>query len=178
MPERMLKLVKWLFLGSVFILLIAIVLLWQGRTLGYPLQKHVLTPLFGDPIDRMARRLAGREAINCGRVGWHGDPRSATSCTLAAQAKGLPFRVVYESPGSESSYSNALVRTPDGRLFRLFYDSCPGACNFSFWLQATYAAPCAQQPGMTAGSNGRLTCAFATPLDPGRVKHGPLLIFY
>ena len=178
MLGRMLKLMKWFLLGTVLALLIAIVLLWQGRTLGYPVQTHVLTPIFGDPIDRMARRLAGREAINCGRVGWHDGPNEATRCALEAQAEGLPFRVVYESHGIESSYSNALVRTPDGLLFRVFYDSCPGVCNFSFWLQATYAARCAQPAGMTVGSDGRLTCAFAAPFDPRGVKHGPLLIFY
>jgi hypothetical protein len=174
----MLKLMKWFFLGSVFVLLIAIVLLWLAHEFGYPLQTHVLTPLFGDPIDRMARRLAGREAINCGRVGWHGDPNEATRCSLEAQAKGLPFRVVYRIPGVDSIIADAFVHTPDGRLIRIVYDSCPQGCGFSIWFQRIYYAPCEQPQRLGVDSHGRLTCPFAAPFDPRRVKHGPLLIFY
>jgi hypothetical protein len=177
MPRRMSRLKKWLLLSSLFFLLVVLLLFGLGGTPGYRLQTWILTPLFGDPIERTTRSLSGNQAIECGRVGVRGNPSKATLCSLAAQYKGLPFRVAYELQGIDSHIAEAIVRTPDSRLFRVTYDSCPQGCGFSIWFQRTYSAQCAQPQGVVVDSNGRLTCPFATPLDPSGVKHGPLLIF-
>jgi hypothetical protein len=177
MPRRMPRLKKWLFLTSLFFLLIVLLLFGLGSTPGYRLQTWVLTPFFGDPIERATRSLSGNQAIDCGRVVIRGNPSQATHCSLAAQSKGLPFRVVYELQGTDSDIADAFVRTPDGRLFRVAYDSYPQGCGFSIWFQRIYSAQCAQPQGVDVDSNGRLTCPFATQFDPRGAKHGPLLIF-
>lgn len=178
MPRIVSKPVKWFSLASFFFLLIALLLFGPGETLRYRFQKEVLTPAFGDPIDQTTRRLAGHAAINCGRVAIHGDPSEATSCSLAAQAKKQPFRVVYDRQGTDSQIADAIVRDAKGKLYRVEYDSCPAGCGFSIYYQRTYLASCAQQQGLIGDPGGRLTCPFSEPFDPKGVKHGPLIFLW
>jgi hypothetical protein len=76
-------------------------------------------------LDSESKRLAGVHAIDCGRVSLDGNPKAATTCALSAQKAGKPFRVRYDVQGVDSEVALATVRTPEGTVCRLLYDSDP-----------------------------------------------------
>ena len=76
-------------------------------------------------LDSESKRLAGPHAIDCGRVSLNGDPKAATKCALLAQKAGKPFRVRYDLHGIDSETALATVRSPEGTVCRLLYDSDP-----------------------------------------------------
>jgi hypothetical protein len=76
-------------------------------------------------LDSESKRLAGAHAIDCGRVSLDGDPKAATKCALSAQKAGKPFRVRYDVQGVDSEVALATVRTPEGTVCLLLYDSDP-----------------------------------------------------
>ncbi len=172
------KLWKWFVLAAWVTSFIALTLFSIGLSYGDWLQERVFTPIFGEPIDQMTRHLAGRDAIDCGRVRIRRDPAMATSCALEARAKRSPFRVAYDVVGTDSLIADGFAIGPDGRLFRVLYDGCPEGCGFSILRQSTYAAECAPPQNLVMDSHGKLTCLFAKPFDPDEAKHGPVLIFW
>ena len=50
-----------------------------------------------DSMEKQSRKLAGKDAIDCGRVTIGASPKAATDCALKANAEGKPFRVRYDS---------------------------------------------------------------------------------
>lgn len=84
--------------------------------------KNALTD---DRLEQESRKLAGMDAVDCGRVPIAGDPKAASHCALAAQNKGKPFRVRYDIQGIDSFLAVAVVRTPIGTVSVLQYDSDP-----------------------------------------------------
>ena len=54
-----------------------------------------------------------------------GNPKAATNGALSAQKAGKPFLVRYDLQGVDSEVALATVRTPEGTICRLLYDSDP-----------------------------------------------------
>lgn len=73
----------------------------------------------GDPLDRESRLLSGSRAIDCGRTPLGADPRKVNDCALAAFSKSRPFRARWELMGIDGEVWDAIVTTPEGRVFQL-----------------------------------------------------------
>lgn len=66
-----------------------------------------------DPAS-LAAAAAGRSAQNCGHVPLGGDPRPAWACATKAFRNGVPFFVVEEIRGIDSTITAAVARAPNG----------------------------------------------------------------
>lgn len=109
-------------------------------------------------MDWKSHYLAGFRSINCGRIKIGQNPANATTCALKANEAGQPFRVIYNIQGIDSSVAGGIVRTSDGKLFALSYDSCPMGCGFSFLQQRVKIAACPQPYHLYTNPKGRLNC--------------------
>ena len=113
--------------------------------------------LVGDKLEWRASSLAGSEGVNCGRVDSGHDARTANDCMKKALALGKPVRVRYDIPSVDSKLSNALVRSPQGRLYEIILDGNPGhAGPTSLLRQRIVVKECSSDLQITSG--GRLTC--------------------
>jgi hypothetical protein len=76
-------------------------------------------------IEVSARRLAGGQALDCGRafVGDEAPFAQVQECARGAAAEGRPFLAILLLQGIDSSIIQGLVRAPDGTLSELWYDS-------------------------------------------------------
>jgi hypothetical protein len=132
-----------------------------------PAQKppHDLGNSGSNHLDSESKRLAGAHAIDCGRVLLDGNPKAATNCALSAQKAGKPFRLRYDLQGVDSEVALAIVRTPEGTVCRLLYDSDPsgggrrgGGVVFSrrcpdpvhVWVDPTGRIDCFQKESLPA----------------------------
>jgi hypothetical protein len=167
------KQVAWLLTVSIAILILAFLPMLAGFARQDEFQLRVL----GASIERKTRSLAGRGVVDCGTVKPGSDPGKATLCGLAAHSREVPFRVVYMLQGIDSTVADAFVQSPEGRLFRIAYDSCPQGCGFSLWHQRTYTVPCAKPQVLTIDPHGHLTCPIGSPDDGGVAEYGPLAIY-
>jgi hypothetical protein len=113
-----------------------------------------------DAMEEGSRKLAGPKAIDCGRVGIHQDPKLATDCALSAFKAGKPFRVRYDLQGIDSSVAAGLIRTPDGKLYGMVFDSVgmtkSGSPNEKLRYFITTACPKPVHVWVT--ESGRLNC--------------------
>ena len=109
-------------------------------------------------IRSKGRDLAGPESVDCGWVTIGQDPSKATACALDANAKGKPFRIVYQVQGIDSIVAGGIVRTPEGKLLALEYDSCPAGCGYSETQQSTVVSSCPQPYRLYVNPKGRINC--------------------
>ena len=77
----------------------------------------------GDILDRDLRKRAGLGALNCGRVGIHGDPKAANSCALVALESGRGFYVRYDLQGLDSKIALGIKARATNEAYSLKYDS-------------------------------------------------------
>lgn len=149
------KIRAWIFriLGLLFVL----ALLLFADLAGIP--GALLVPVLGDAMDWRTRYLAGWRGVNCGRVKIGQDAAPASQCGLKAQSDGRPFRVVYNIQGFDSRVAGAIVRTPDGQLLALSYDSCPSGCGgTSFLGQRVSVNLCPKPFHLFLNPKSRLNC--------------------
>jgi hypothetical protein len=98
---------------------------------------------YGDAMDWWSWSLAGRHSLNCGRVEMGHDSVLATNCGIDAWARGLPFRVRYDTMGGYSPLSVGLVRTPKGRMLALsFVGDASGGEGTSLWGERVDVQSC------------------------------------
>jgi hypothetical protein len=117
-----------------------------------------IVPVTGDAMDWRMRYLAGWRSVNCGRVKVRQDAGAATQCALKAQSDGRPFYVVYNIQGIDSLIAGGVVRTPNGRLLALSYDSCPSGCVFSIFQQRVSTTTCPEPYHLYVNPKNRLNC--------------------
>ncbi len=109
-----------------------------------------------DRLEIESKRLAGSDAIDCGRVRINGDPKAATQCAVAAQKAAKPFRVRYDMRGIDSSVAVAIVRTPIGTVGVLSYDSDPsGGSQIG---EVVYPKKCPEPVHLWINPSGRINC--------------------
>jgi hypothetical protein len=111
-----------------------------------------------DPVDWKSRRLSRKGAIDCGHVKLRADHKMATDCALKAQADGIAFRVVYEGSGIDDRYSVGIVRTPDGRVYELFYPMEIPGIGSSMLLRSVRVRPCPAPTHLFANPVGQADC--------------------
>lgn len=120
----------------------------------------------GDSMDWSSRSLAGRHAVDCGRVEVNGDPTTATRCALQADGEGKPFRVVYNIMGFDSPVAGGIVKTPGGEFFGLGFDGDPGGGGgVSLLGQRVTKTPCPKPTHLWVNPKGRINC-FQQQLSP------------
>lgn len=77
-------------------------------------------------VDEDTRRIVSDEAIDCGLLPLDATKRSrafAEGCAQQALAERASFRVGYVGFGDDSMYCVIALRSPDGQLWELFFDS-------------------------------------------------------
>lgn len=82
--------------------------------------------VFGDPLDREAKSLAGRHAIDCGKSnGREQDTDRVTGCITDAISHHHPFRARFNYFGTESYGAEGLVGSADGHVYELLLRLSP-----------------------------------------------------
>lgn len=114
--------------------------------------------LTGDEMDWKSHYLAGLGSTNCGRAEVGEIASQVTQCALTADAKGEPFRAIYNIQGIDSRIAGGIVRTRSGKLLALTYDSCPAGCGFSMLRQRVWVTPCPQPYHLYVNPKGRINC--------------------
>jgi hypothetical protein len=125
---------------------------------------------WADQLEKQSWELAGSNAVDCGRVPLRSEPKAATACAVAANKAGKPFRVLYDVQGIDSFVAEAYVRSPDGTLQGLLWDSDPsgggrrgpGVVNLM---------QCPSPVHFDVNPQGRLTCFPPRPLAPRNAIH-------
>jgi len=93
-------------------------------TWNYPIWKSQarlkIWRLFGDPLDKEARRIAGPSAVNCGSSnGREDDTNRVTGCVSDAVSHHHGFRARFSYFGTESYGAEGLAGAPDGSVYEL-----------------------------------------------------------
>jgi hypothetical protein len=139
-----------------------------------PLTAPSVLLLPGD-LEVQTKKLAGLEAIDCGRVLIQGDPEIATECALAAQKAGKPFRVRYDLQGIDSFVAVAIVRTEVGTVESLLWDSDPSGGGRS-GPGVVFPRRCPEPVHLWVDPHGRVNCIHeedSPPKDPMSPKSKP-----
>jgi hypothetical protein len=116
-------------------------------------------------LEKRSLQLAGPNAVDCGRVTPRAEPKKATDCALAANKAGKPFRVRYDMQGIDSFVAVAFVRSPDGTVQGLHYDSDPGGGGGRAH-EVVGVSRCPTPVQLYATPKGHLTCFPPKPQAP------------
>ena len=121
-------------------------------------------------------KLAGADARDCGRIAMSGDVQSASQCAMQANDAKKPFYVRYDLPMPDAQMAIATVRTPDGKLMSVQYDSkgwekpVEGAKLND--AKTVAVGPCPTPNNLRIASSGRVTCFAPTQMPAGMSPHG------
>lgn len=90
----------------------------------YPLWKSQarlkIWRLFGDPLEKESKRIAGRDAVNCGASdGREENTNRVTGCISDAVSHHRGFRARFSYFGTESYGAEGLAGRPDGTVYEL-----------------------------------------------------------
>jgi hypothetical protein len=122
---------------------------------GRPVTPPSILP--GD-LELQSKNLAGPEAVDCGRVLIQGNPKIATECALKAQKAGKPFRVRFDLQGIDSFVAVGFVRTQDGTVESLMWDSDPSGGGRR-GPGVVFVKKCPEPVRLWVGSDGRVGCS-------------------
>jgi hypothetical protein len=118
-----------------------------------------------DLLEKRISKLAGPNAVDCGRVSARAEPKHATDCAIAANSAGKPFHVRFDMQGIDSYVAVAFVRLPDGTLEVLSYDSDPmGGGGRAHEMVGVTKCPAPVHLYVTG--NGHLNCFPPKPSGP------------
>lgn len=129
-----------------------------------------------DAMTTELTKLAGPGATDCGRIGMSGDVQGASKCAMQANDAKKPFYVRYDLPMPDAQMAIATVRTADGKLISVQYDSkgwekpLEGA---KLSEDKTVAVgPCPTPNNLRIASSGRVTCFAPQQMPAGMSPHG------
>jgi len=75
--------------------------------------------IMGDKLDSEMRRLAGRNAINCGQVAIDADSIPVSACVARALREHRALRVRYQTVCFDQVCAEGFVAAPDGKHYLL-----------------------------------------------------------
>ncbi len=76
--------------------------------------------IFGDPLDKESKRIAGRDAVNCGTSdGREEHTNRVTGCISDAMSHHHGFRARFSYFGTEAYGAEGLAGAPDGPVYEL-----------------------------------------------------------
>jgi hypothetical protein len=118
----------------------------------------------------MARSLATDAGTDCGSFDFSRIPGSSVDagavtrgvdCAFNAQDAGLPFLLMMQFSGADTSSASAYVRTPDGSSFMLgqFYDNCQPAPLQQSSCNGFVPQPIPESESLTDGGLPGIGCA-------------------
>jgi hypothetical protein len=109
-----------------------------------------------DGLQRLEGKIGGPTAVDCGGVRPGESPRAIDRCAVEAFRSGRPFIARYYNESIDSIMAIVLIRAPDGRAFRVYYDSAP--CGGPGCPERLVQRPC-ERPHVVAIEGGeRVTC--------------------
>lgn len=130
------------------------------------------------PADSMTdemRNLAGATAINCGHVATAGNVQPASDCAVQANNAGKPFYVRYDLPMPDAQMAIGTVRTADGRLMTVQYDSKgldkPQEGGRLSGDKKVSVVPCPTPENLRVANSGRVTCFPPSQMPAGMSPH-------
>jgi hypothetical protein len=124
-----------------------------------PIFSMAIVAVFGDAMDWKSRSLAGRNAIDCGRVSTQHNPKTATECVLSAVNNKRAFRVRYDLLGFDSAVAAGLVGDSRGNVYGLTFDGNPsGSGGTSLFSQHVGIFPCPTPLHVYTNPRGRANC--------------------
>jgi hypothetical protein len=138
-----------------------------------PQQAANTTP---DAMTAELTKLAGPGATDCGRIAMSGDVQTASQCAMQANSAKKPFYVRYDLPMPDAQMAIATVRTADGKLVSVQYDSkgwekpVEGAKLND--TKTVAVGPCPAPENLRIASSGRVTCFAPTQMPAGMSPHG------
>lgn len=128
----------------------------------HPWEDHASSAL----LDAHIRRLAGPNAVDCGRVERKDNPRRATACALHAYKHHKAFYVRYDPKGvGDSEVANGFAGDASGKVYFVMFDSMglndghlpPGAIMPDGFHTIIY--PCSQPARLhVSHTTGELDC--------------------
>jgi hypothetical protein len=77
----------------------------------------------GRLMDHRMRLIAGKDALDCGRVKLNGDPKASLKCARQAISRKRAFFVRIDSAGMDSSLSDGFAGDGSGKVFSVEFDS-------------------------------------------------------
>ncbi len=94
--------------------------------LSYQVSREAEPPVMHtESLNQVIGRLAGNKAVDCGRVPVQGNRDVVDGCSVAMFKAGKPFYARYDFKGIDSRIAKILLRTPQGKMYLLHYDSDP-----------------------------------------------------
>jgi hypothetical protein len=91
-------------------------------------------------LDTRMKALAGADAVFCGQVPVDGPRAEANACVETAFGGGRPFWVRYDQKGENATVAEAIVRSPEGKVYFVEYNSSP--CGSPACDARLVAVPC------------------------------------
>jgi hypothetical protein len=129
-----------------------------------------------DAMSAELAKLAGSGATDCGRIAMNGDVQTASQCAMKANEAKKPFYVRYDLPMPDAQMAIATVRTADGKLMSVQYDSKgwekPVEGSTLNADKTVAVAPCPKPENLRVASSGRVTCFAPTQMPAGMSPHG------
>lgn len=77
----------------------------------------------GTLMDRRMRRIAGNDALDCGRVKLNGDPKASLRCARQAISRKRAFFVRLDGAGMDSFLSDGFAGDGSGNVYSVAFDS-------------------------------------------------------
>jgi len=130
----------------------------------------------GHPMTTAMSKSAGDSATDCGRVPASGDPAAASECAMKSFNDKKPFFVRYDLPLPDAEMAIATVRSADGKLSTVQYDSKgwekPQEGGELSADKKIASAPCPTPNMLRVAGSGRVTCYPPTQMPAGMSPHG------
>jgi hypothetical protein len=138
---------------------------------------------FGDLLERQSKKLAGSDAVDCGRL-WLGVaffwPESsarnrrqavaASQCAIQAFNSGKSFRVRYQIQGVDSDGAIGFASPGRGLVYTLLFDGDPlGQGGTNFFRQRVRTYSCPSPLALKIFDTGMLTCFPGRQNAPGDI---------
>jgi hypothetical protein len=100
---------------------VCVLALYALLAISTPVTSAPIVWVIGDKLDWEARRMAGWNAANCGRVPVGADAQNASNCVLSANRDHRPFRVRYQTTAADEASAFSIVGARDGQLHHLAF---------------------------------------------------------
>jgi hypothetical protein len=132
-----------------------------------------------DVLESRLRTLAGKDAINCGRVAPGVDVKPAGDCALQANNSKRPFYVGYELPGGEMGLVTfAFAGDAGGKMYRLEYSpkGWPGQMSGGELTDGNQIFTATCPAPLRVAQSGRVTCIPPMTMGAGGMNpHGGMM---
>ena len=104
---------------TILVVALSVTFLYLLLAFAVPAVSGPIVWAIGDKLDWESRRLAGRDARDCGRVPIGAEAREASECVAQAFRDKKPFRVRYDTMSVDEASAVSIVGAADGHAYHL-----------------------------------------------------------